>query len=138
MPSEKDNSPTGSVQMSTPTKQGSSASSNVKTSGRSAKSKRGNGSMRKFLDEDGELDAEDVMVVGKLLAKLGFFKVEDLRILGEAFFETMMPDTPPVVVYQTFVSRLRHPLWQNQRLNRLCLSHAKTTLGTAGIGRRSA
>ena len=100
MPSEKDNSPTGSVQMSTPTKQGSSASSNVKTSGRSAKSKRGNGSMRKFLDEDGELDAEDVMVVGKLLAKLGFFKVEDLRILGEAFFETMMPDTPPVVVYK--------------------------------------
>jgi hypothetical protein len=78
MASEKDSSPTASVQMNTPLKQGSpSAGSSVKKPFRSAKSKRGNGSMRKFLDDDGELDAEDVMVVGKLLAKLGFFKVED-------------------------------------------------------------
>jgi hypothetical protein len=101
MASEKGSSPAASVLMSTPPKQESpSAGSSVKTSLRSAKSKRGNGSMRKFLDDDGELDSEDVMVVGKLLAKLGFFKVEDLQILGEAFFETMMTDTPPVVVYK--------------------------------------
>jgi hypothetical protein len=58
--------------------------------------------MRKFLEEDGELDAEDVMVVGKLLAKLGFCKREDLRTLGEAFFESMMSDTPPVVVFKSW------------------------------------
>ena len=68
--------------MSTPKQETLLASSSVKTYKASAKSKRGNGSMRKFLEEDGELDAEDVMVVGKLLAKLGFFKKEDLRMLG--------------------------------------------------------
>jgi hypothetical protein len=86
--------------MSTPKQETLLASSSVKTYKASAKSKRGNGPIRKFLEEDGELDAEDVMVVGKLLAKLGFFKKEDLRMLGEAFFESMMPDTPPVAVFK--------------------------------------
>jgi hypothetical protein len=96
--SDKNVSPTASISMKTPLKGSSSSGSSVKKS--NLKSRRGDGSLRKVLEEAGDLDAEDVMVVGKLLAQLGFYRAQDLEILGEAFFESMKADTPPVTVYK--------------------------------------
>jgi hypothetical protein len=68
--SDKNVSPAASVDMKTPIQGSSTLGSSLKKS--NMKSRRGDGSLRKVPEEAGVLDAEGVMVVGKLLAQLGF------------------------------------------------------------------
>jgi len=60
------------------------------------------GSLRQYLQKDGELRAGDVMRISSVLADLGFTSEEDLDILVTAFFETMADaeDVPAVMIFK--------------------------------------